>query len=233
MGTAQTVNQFRACVMRLKEIFEPYHTGQSIWVNEDIEVVDCNLSLPPWICQPYIRMEPEKHLEHLAEKERQAAEKEKIEYFDDDGRPISKKLMKKLVRASRKPNANGIRQKETRSFELCSVCPNPTVSYFNAFIWVSKNRLQLIHAFSVELFSLLWEITMFLLYTFRASNVVIKCADNVVVINANQKNWIVMDTNITLNQLSGKINAQRVCMQNQLKRSVDCTNEFCKKNKDY
>lgn len=130
MAIAQTIGDFRSCVNQLKEIFEPYHLGHAVWVNEDVEQIDCNLSLPPWICQPYIRMEPEKHIKYLAEKEREAAEREKVEYFDDDGQKISKNVMKRLKKASRRPNANGLRQKQTRSFQICSAtgCANPTVS---------------------------------------------------------------------------------------------------------
>lgn len=145
MATAQTVQQFRSCVNRLKDAFEPYHTGQLVWKNEDDddERCDYNLSLPPWICQPYIRMEPEKHIEYVAAKEREAADKEKVEYFDDDGQPISKNVMKRLQKASRKPNANGMRQRPSRSFQLCSAnrCANPTVRHlihllaFNWSIW--------------------------------------------------------------------------------------------------
>lgn len=132
---AQTTEQFRLCVNRLKAKFEPYHTGQAIWVNEEEQRTDYNLSLPPWICQPYIRMEPEKHIEYIADKQRQAAEREKMQYFDDDGQKISKKTLKRLRRASRKPNSNGLRQKQTRSFELCCAlkCANPTVRHYPSF----------------------------------------------------------------------------------------------------
>lgn len=129
VAIAQTIQQFRSCVNRLKAKFEPYHMGQMIWINEDENRIDFNLSLPPWICQPYIRMEPEKHIEYIAEKERQAAEREKIEYFDDDGQKISKNVLKRLKRSSRKPNSNGLRHKLNRPFEICtaSKCANPTV----------------------------------------------------------------------------------------------------------
>lgn len=134
MAIAHTIDQFRSGINRLKAKFEPYHNGEAVWVNQDNEQIDYNLSLPPWICQPYIRMEPEKHIEYIAEKQRQAAEREKVEYFDNDGQKISKKAMKRLKRASRKPNFNGIRQKTGRSFELCSAtkCANPTVKCRNS-----------------------------------------------------------------------------------------------------
>lgn len=128
VATAQTIEQFRSCVSRLKESFEPYHTGQLVWINTDDETRDYNLSLPPWICQPYIRMEPEKHIEYIAIKQREAAEKVKEEYYDDDGQPISKNVMKRLKKQSRKPNANGMRQRSGHTFQLCSgaKCANPT-----------------------------------------------------------------------------------------------------------
>lgn len=132
IAIAQSLHQFRSCVNRLKEKFQPYHMGQMIWVNEDAKPIDYNLSLPPWICQPYIRMEPEKHIQYIAEKERQAAERDKSQYFDDDGHKISKNVLKRLKRANRKPNPNGMRQKTNRPFELCTAlkCANPTVRLF-------------------------------------------------------------------------------------------------------
>lgn len=130
IATVQSIHQFRSCVNRLKEKFLPYHLGQMVWTNEDVEPIHCNLSLPPWICQPYIRMEPEKHIKYIAEKEQEAAKREKVEYFDDDGNKISRNVMKRLQKTSRKPNANGMRQKTNRGFDICVdlKCKNPTVS---------------------------------------------------------------------------------------------------------
>lgn len=144
VATAQTIEQFRSCVSRLKESFEPYHTGQLVWINSDDETRDYNLSLPPWICQPYIRMEPEKHIEYIAIKQREAAEKVKEEYYDDDGQPISKNVMKRLKKASRKPNANGMRQRSGHSFQLCSgtKCANPTVKHYHAYSVLITNLID-------------------------------------------------------------------------------------------
>lgn len=150
LATVQSIHQFRSCVNRLKEKFQPYHMGQMVWLNEDVEPIDYNLSLPPWICQPYIRMEPEKHIKYLAEKERQAAEREKAEYFDDDGHKISRNILKRLQRASRKPNANGIRQKSNRAFEICTSleCKNPTVSQRRIFCSIQCLRSKFRHMVS-------------------------------------------------------------------------------------
>lgn len=130
IATAQSLQQFRSCVNRLKEAFEPYHMGHAVWINDNESPKDYNLSLPPWICQPYIRRAPEEHIEFLAQKEKEAAEREKTDYFDDDGRKISKKVLKRLKRAAQKQNTDGLRQRQTaRGFELCNAikCSNPTV----------------------------------------------------------------------------------------------------------
>lgn len=104
--------------------------GHTVWINDNEPPKDYNLSLPPWICQPYIRRPPEEHIEFLAQKQKEATEREKTDYFDDDGRKISKKVLKRLKRAAQKQNADGLRQKQTaRGFELCNAikCANPTV----------------------------------------------------------------------------------------------------------
>lgn len=130
VATANSLQQFRSCVNRLKATFEPYHMGQAVWMENNELPKDYNLSLPPWICQQYIRRPPEEHIEFLAQKQKEAAEREKTDYFDDDGKKISKKVLKRLRRAAQKQNADGLRQKQTsRGFELCSAvkCANPTV----------------------------------------------------------------------------------------------------------
>lgn len=131
VASAQSLEQFRHCVDRLKAKFEPYHNGEKVWCGET-EPIDFNLSLPPWICQPYIRMEPEKHIERMAEKQRIANDTSRVkaEYFDDDGQKISKKLMKKLMRKNRRSNTDQIRKTEPRVMELClrnAECNNPMV----------------------------------------------------------------------------------------------------------
>lgn len=133
VAVAQNVEQFRDCINRLKAKFEPYHIGEKPWCGES-EPYDYNLSLPPWVCQPYIRLEPEKHIELMAEKQRIAndPDREKNEFYDDDGQKISRKLMKKLKRSSRRSNTNQVRRRVQRVLELCSrttECNNPMVSF--------------------------------------------------------------------------------------------------------
>lgn len=91
---------------------------------------DCNLYLPPWICQPYVRMDPNDHVKLLAEKQKAAEDPERVRpvFVDDEGNEISRKLMKKLRRSSRRPNAKGMRCKDERSLPLCqsgTECVNP------------------------------------------------------------------------------------------------------------
>lgn len=138
IATMHTVNEFRSVVNALKDKFEPYHNGKDLYDPEIMESItntdDYNLCLPPWICQPYIRMKPDDHIALLAEKQRIADDPERVktEYYDSHGQPISRKRMKKLRRASRKPDAehNVLRTKGERQFELCTreePCLNPMV----------------------------------------------------------------------------------------------------------
>lgn len=136
IAISHTVAEFRKCVDELREAFEPFHNGTDTYVEEesgDGTAKDYNLSLPPWICQPYIRMAPNEHIKLMAVKQKLAEDPERVreEYFDDDGQKISRKLMKRLRRSSRRPNAKGLRRKEERSIPLCSrtdECVNPMVN---------------------------------------------------------------------------------------------------------
>lgn len=139
IAASRSNEQFRESIDKLKAKYEPIHLGQEIWAYEigatdetatgdDIEL-DYNLKLPPWICQPYIRLEPEKHKAKCAEAQRLAAipDRPKTEYFDADGKQITRKLMKKLRRRNRKPQTAAARERQRRCLVLC-VCDNPTVS---------------------------------------------------------------------------------------------------------
>lgn len=135
IATSHCVVEFRRCVEQLREAFEPYHDGRKVYVeneneNEKKSENIYNLSLPPWICQPYIRMHPDDHVKLISEKQRAAKDPERIQpvFIDDDGNKISRKLMKKLRRASRRPNAKGVRSKKERVLPLCkngTECVNP------------------------------------------------------------------------------------------------------------
>lgn len=134
MAVSHKVNEFRCVVKQLEEKFLKFHNGIEFFIDEtDIKrelIGDCNLSLPPWFCQPYIRMEPHEHKKLLAEKEKKATDpavRLKRQYFDEDGNRISRKLSKKLRRVMRRPHKP--KHKVERSLELCSKeeCVNPLV----------------------------------------------------------------------------------------------------------
>lgn len=147
IATSHTVPEFRAAVEFLRTSFQPYHDGELLYDAHTVDgdaggndsnekKQDYNLYLPPWICQPYIRMRPDDHIALLAAKQRIADDPERIkqEYFDSDGHQISRKRMKKLRRASRKPGAvNVLRSKHERPFQLCrrrqEPCLNPMVDH--------------------------------------------------------------------------------------------------------
>lgn len=138
MAVSHNVNEFRCVVKQLEDKFTKFHNGLEPFADENELTEDCNLSLPPWICQPYIRMKPEEHKKLLKEKERIASELDvgqKREYFDEDGNQISRKLSKKLRRVSRRPHRP--KYKGERALELCSDddCVNPAV-IFDLFIVV-------------------------------------------------------------------------------------------------
>lgn len=137
IAVSKTVEQFRRCVVRLRDAFEPYHKGLLVYDKEEEDIasdanpsVTYNLRLPPWVCQPYIRMDPDDHVKMLADKQKEAENPERVRpvFLDDDGNEISRKLMKKLRRSSRRPNAKGMRCKEERALPICKSgadCVNP------------------------------------------------------------------------------------------------------------
>lgn len=133
IAISQNVERFRACVEQLQLMFGPFHEGKVVYEEEEGERRadnDFNLRLPPWICQPYIRMDPGDHVKMLAEKQEAANDPERVRpvYLDDDGQEISRKLMKKLRRSSRRPHAKGMRCKDERTLPLCQSgtdCVNP------------------------------------------------------------------------------------------------------------
>ncbi|CAO1384036.1 unnamed protein product [Diamesa serratosioi] len=116
MATSHTLVEFRGVVDYLKTKYLPYHEGREIWNESEIETIDCNLSLPPWICQPYVRIPPEEYKQRMEEKQKQAEENEKQQFFDKDGNKISRKHMKKLKRLSRRPRTN---ETADRHNEVC------------------------------------------------------------------------------------------------------------------
>lgn len=150
MAISHKVNEFRKVVIKLEEQFLPYHLGFKIFQynnsnaeynqnnNENKLIPNYNLLIPPWLCHSYIRMEPEKHKEIIAEKLRLAEDPNTIkkEFYDCDGHKISRKRMKHLRRVNRRPNK--LLQpmkcgKHERYLDLCESinCNNPMVIKYN------------------------------------------------------------------------------------------------------
>ncbi|XP_035781098.1 tRNA-dihydrouridine(16/17) synthase [NAD(P)(+)]-like [Anopheles albimanus] len=130
LAVCRSVAEFRAVVVELQKRYQPYHDGLLKWTGEEEEQLkqsedavadepasaqpDFNLRLPPWLCQPYIRIPPEAHRQKLAEARRLAEDptREKRQFFDVHGNEISRKRMKKMRRVQRRPkNRNRNAQK--------------------------------------------------------------------------------------------------------------------------
>jgi len=64
IGKSHSFEEFRDCVLQLKERFLKYHTGEETFeMPEEIQIF--NLKLPPWLCQPYVRPPPDVYLEKM------------------------------------------------------------------------------------------------------------------------------------------------------------------------
>lgn len=86
------------------------------------------------MCQPHIRAPPETHKRNLAQKQELAnnPNRQKREYFDDEGNQISRKRMKKLRRHLRKIHHKQsidigpkLIQRHEHILTLCQLCRNP------------------------------------------------------------------------------------------------------------
>ncbi|XP_054082705.1 tRNA-dihydrouridine(16/17) synthase [NAD(P)(+)]-like [Zeugodacus cucurbitae] len=131
LAVSNQLERFRAVVEKIKHKYEPFHVGAVVYDAEEVDpsvlVIEegLNLSLPPWLCQPYIRVPPEMHKQIIAEKVRLAEDpnRQKRQFFDTEGNEISRKRMKKLRRRLRRPNKPEGRHE--RSLECCDQCANP------------------------------------------------------------------------------------------------------------
>uniref|UniRef100_A0A8R2GDD1 tRNA-dihydrouridine(16/17) synthase [NAD(P)(+)] n=1 Tax=Bombyx mori TaxID=7091 RepID=A0A8R2GDD1_BOMMO len=128
LATAQNINDFKKVCENLKNKYQPYQEGKIHYEDEEnISRTGYNLILPPWICQPYVRMSPEAHTQKMHELSKNQNNQEcKRINEDQDGNHISRKKMKKMKRMMRRPqkadqNQNG------RNGDICfnDKCPNP------------------------------------------------------------------------------------------------------------
>ncbi|EDW80232.1 uncharacterized protein Dwil_GK21069 [Drosophila willistoni] len=132
LATGNQMEQFHQVVDKVQSKYEPYQKGELIYTPEETESPSDsgqNLLLPPWLCQPYIRISPESHRQKIAEKERDAIDpnRTKRQYFDKEGNEISRKRMKKLRRRQRRPSKTEaqIQLRHERRLAYCNECSNP------------------------------------------------------------------------------------------------------------
>ncbi|XP_052737449.1 tRNA-dihydrouridine(16/17) synthase [NAD(P)(+)]-like isoform X2 [Bicyclus anynana] len=128
LATAQCLDDFQQVCIKIRLKYLPYHQGEMTFDNnEGITRIGCNLILPPWLCQPYVRISPEEHtqkMENLCKIQDNHDTKRSLE--DLDGNVISRKKMKKMRRKERRPLKPEAEQ-ASRTGEICfsETCPNP------------------------------------------------------------------------------------------------------------
>lgn len=125
MATCHGIESIKNVVQLFKDHYLPYHEGKLAWIPADLSY---NLTLPPWICQPYVRLPPEEHKRKLEEINEKPLEKK--QFFDNDGNEISRKKAKRLKKMMRRPNFNGVfKEYKERKFDPCTKyeCNNPMV----------------------------------------------------------------------------------------------------------
>ncbi|XP_069364704.1 tRNA-dihydrouridine(16/17) synthase [NAD(P)(+)]-like isoform X2 [Maniola hyperantus] len=128
LATAQCLDDFKQVCLKVKLKYLPYHQGESTFEdNEGITRYGYNLILPPWLCQPYVRMSPDEHtqkMENLCKNLDNNETKRSLE--DLDGNVMSRKKMKKMRRIMRRP-LKPDPELAGRTGEICvgETCPNP------------------------------------------------------------------------------------------------------------
>ncbi|CAK1550405.1 unnamed protein product [Leptosia nina] len=129
LATAQNIDDFKKVCVILRDKYLPYHLGEIVMCDdENVTRQAFDLILPPWLCQPYVRMSPEAHtekMETLNKKQNHPEIKRSLE--DPRSNSISRKKMKKLARIMRRPIKPDADKQPGRGADICinDVCPNP------------------------------------------------------------------------------------------------------------
>ncbi|XP_072943457.1 tRNA-dihydrouridine(16/17) synthase [NAD(P)(+)]-like isoform X1 [Epargyreus clarus] len=125
LARAQNLNDFKDVCIEIKKKYTPYHEGTVHYEDDEgIIRVGFNLILPPWICQPYIRISPEEHVQKMEMAIK--IQEHKRTHEETDVNMLSRKKIKKLERISRRP-IKDVSQQSERPNAIClnEVCPNP------------------------------------------------------------------------------------------------------------
>ncbi|KRT83318.1 hypothetical protein AMK59_4355, partial [Oryctes borbonicus] len=125
LGAANSLDAFKSIVTEIKDIYLPYHEGKIKWDQRTTEEGSFNLTLPPWLCQPYVRLSPAEHLKKVDHQNKCNDKQNQIkrQYEDSEGNQISRKRMKKLRRISRRPPKP--ENCSSRNLDICLNCVNP------------------------------------------------------------------------------------------------------------
>lgn len=121
LASAQNLDDFRLVSRNIKTKYLPYHTGEKQFSTDDHNY---NLSLPPWICQPYVRITPEEHKIKLNQTQDCSLTVKRV-HEDLDGNAITRKKMKKLRRIMRRPPKPDHLPSRTGEICVAQNCPNP------------------------------------------------------------------------------------------------------------
>ncbi|CAG4989542.1 unnamed protein product [Parnassius apollo] len=126
LATGQNLDDFRQVCINIRAKYLPFHEGRmNFQDDEGITRRGFDLILPPWICQPYVRISPEEHTQKMELLSKQQDCNIKRIHEDSDGNAISRKKMKKLRRYLRRPNKSDAQTNRVREICANDVCPNP------------------------------------------------------------------------------------------------------------
>ncbi len=122
LATATSLQDLKTMTQGLERQLAPYHTGERTWTPAP-DAAAARLPLPPWLCQPYVRIPPEDHLKKMQHAIQVQAKRARDADSDDDAAAkeghLSKKQLKKMARKAAKEARPG-RQVMTP----CPNCPN-------------------------------------------------------------------------------------------------------------
>ena len=122
LANGRSIDDFIEVTSTLRDKYENIHNGDGkSWfrnADDDDRESNCNLFLPPWICQPYVR-----NADDNDNNNSDVVKRTIEEFYDENGKPISKKKFKKLKRFKKRVQI--VDEHNKRRSETCKNCPNP------------------------------------------------------------------------------------------------------------